>query len=56
MTRKNNKKDMTITEQLERVKDQICIDYCRYRSAMEMEQLTYDDLIDICEGCPMSEV
>ena len=56
MTRKNNKKDMTITEQLERVKDQICIDYCKFRHGMKIEIITCDELVEICKTCPMNEV
>ena len=59
--RHNNKMDMTIAEQVEAVKEQICRDYCKHTEAY---LATYKDpdeaeeklLADICQYCPMREL
>ena len=59
--RKNNKADMTISEQLESIKERICDGYCKYP---ELAKLTHDDsdealewmMRDCCEHCPLMEL
>ena len=61
MRRKTNKADMTVTEQLNEVRRQICDNYCKYMDiilethqssdlAMDYLQETY------CATCPMNEL
>lgn len=59
--RKNNKADMTITEQIAAVREKICDSYCRYT---EQYLSCYKDpdeaqeklLADICQYCVMREL
>lgn len=61
MTRKKNKADMTIREQLEAVKEKVCDGYCRFPElalgtnedpdeAWEWLERTY------CQNCPLNEL
>ena len=60
MTRKNNKLDMTIVEQLQNIKDKICDDYCIYRSMAFSQHKDVDEaeeyLSRYCEECPLNEL
>ena len=61
MTRKNNKEDMTIGEQIAAVREKICDEYCKYT---EQYLSCYKDpdeaqerlLADMCSFCPMREL
>lgn len=61
MTRKRNKSDMTIPEQLEAIKAKMCDSYCRFP---EMALETNEDPDEAwkwlehtyCNGCPMNEL
>ena len=61
VTRHNNKMDMTIAEQVEAVKEQICRDYCKhteeylscYKDPDEAEEKL---LADMCNFCPLSRL
>lgn len=61
MTRKCNKNDMTITEQLEAVKTRMCDDYCRYQE-LSLETIKDPDEAfewlqrNYCQNCPLSEL
>lgn len=66
MARKTNKADMTIHEQLERVGEIICNDYCKY-PAVYHERLLRDEYEnadeadevmqnEICVKCPLMEL
>ncbi len=56
--RKNNPAEMTITEQFEVIKEQICDEYCRFP---ELSRETHEDPDDAfewmqhtyCEHCPL---
>lgn len=48
MTKKDEKKRKTITEQLDEIATKICDDYCKYPHMCKSE----DDLFKICEECP----
>ena len=66
MARKNNKNDMSITEQLEVVKDSICIGYCKYYEAAHDNAVTsvYKNEKEAsnwlwathCKCCPVREI
>ena len=50
--RRNNPADMTIVEQLESIREQMCDKYCHFR-------LTYmfqSDLEEKCEQCPLNRL
>ena len=51
--RKNNKLDMTIIEQLEQIKAEICDKYCKYTNFVELEP---DELEKECEYCPFTKL
>lgn len=58
--RRNNKEDMSITEQLEAMKDKICIGYCKYfeeaDSMFDSETEMENYLRATCEKCPLMEL
>ena len=60
MTRKNNKLDMTIVEQLELIKAKMCDDYCIYRSMAYSANKDVDAaeeyLAGYCEECPLKNL
>lgn len=60
MTRKNNKQDMTIVEQLEQIKEKMCEEYCIYRSMAFSTNKDVDAaeeyLAEYCEECPLNEL
>lgn len=59
--RKNNIQDMTITEQIENVKEQICDKYCKFP---ELSEQTIDDPDEAfewlqhnhCNDCPLNRL
>lgn len=55
--RRNNIADMTITEQIESIKEQMCNDYCKYPESWDAEEHgceLYDS--DICINCPLNRL
>lgn len=52
--RRNNKMDMTISEQLERIKSEICWKYCRFNSEDESQNENLE--IEHCNKCPLKEI
>lgn len=51
--RRNNPAEMTITEQIEKVKEEICDKYCRY---VYDEEINQDDLELQCNNCPLNKL
>lgn len=52
--RRNNPSEMTVTEQIAQVKEQMCDSFCRYRNDKLISQETLDA---ICEhDCPMKKL
>lgn len=52
--RRNNPSEMTVTEQIAEVKEQICDRFCRYRNDKMISQ---ENLDAICEfDCPMRKL
>lgn len=41
-------------KEIEALMEQLCGSYCRYTSAASGK--TQDELLDICEGCPLSRL
>lgn len=54
--RRNNKQEMTITEQLAYVKECICADYCRYVDLKHHGKVSEAELKECCEYCPLNEL
>lgn len=62
--RRNNKMNMSITEQLEAVKEYCCFELCKYHEAYELGSLTYPDRVttaknyleeNYCEKCKIQK-
>lgn len=53
--RKNNINDMTITEQFQRVLDDLCEDYCKYYAKYGKGK-DGNKLNEACRNCPMNRV
>ena len=56
--RRNNPQDMTICEQLEKIKEGVCDDICKYRNSKEYRGiLSQESLEEICEhDCPLNKL
>ena len=59
--RKHNKSDMTVSEQLDYIKEQICDDYCKYpedcRSFIKDPDEAWEYLMRThCATCPLNEL
>ena len=59
--RHNNKMDMTIAEQVEAAREQICSKYCKYTEAYlgrykDVDEAWERQCADICNFCPMKEL
>ena len=56
--RKNNKADMTVSEQLQAIGDRFCADYCKHGKTIKT--LTDDELSEFmkehCKHCPVTEL
>ena len=49
--RRNNVGDMTIREQLSKIKEDICEKYCKYRAKLKGK-----DLNEVCRDCPVRKI
>lgn len=63
--RRNNKIDMSITEQLEAMKDKICLGYCKYYEEADsmLDNGKFNNETDMenflnetCKSCPLMEL
>lgn len=50
--RRNNRADMSIVEQIECIKEQMCDGYCHYKKTYRYES----DLEEKCESCPLTRL
>ena len=54
-TQEDVRKERTVDKkEIEALMEQLCGSYCRYTSAASGK--TQDELLDICEGCPLSRL
>ena len=57
--RKKNKERMTISEQLEMMRERFCDEYCKY-TAMQVPRFmqdSYDQMLDeVCRACPLNDL
>lgn len=51
--RRNNPQEMTITEQLSKVREDVCDKYCKY---VYDEEITQEDLEMYCKNCPINKL
>jgi hypothetical protein len=61
MRRRKNVGDMTISEQLEKVAEEICDSYCKYPEKVRQECGDTDEAFEhltktICSRCPLSRL
>lgn len=56
--RRNNPQDMTICEQLEQIKEEVCDDICKYRNSKDYRGLmSQESLEEICKhNCPLNKL
>lgn len=55
--RRNNKMDMTVSEQLQFIKDQMCLCYCRYSEKLIEGKMKRDVLEgEYCKYCALKEI
>lgn len=49
--------DMTVSEQLQFIKDQMCLSYCRYSEKLIEGKMKRDVLEgEYCKYCPLKEI
>lgn len=56
--RRKNKADMTVTEQIELIRDSMCENYCKYQEKAYSEHKDPDEAMDVlinqyCTDCPL---
>ena len=57
MARKHNKKDMTVTEQIEAIAEDFCNLYCKYPDLWDEEAEGCElSESEHCQNCPLSEL
>ena len=55
--RRNNKGDMTVIEQIESVKEQICDTRCKYAAVKkEKDNRIKEELEEACKKCPLNQL
>ena len=55
--RSKNKADMTISEQLEKISNEICSHYCKYPDIWDEEKEGYELSESAhCQNCPLNEL
>lgn len=56
--RRNNPQDMTIYEQLEKIKEEVCDGICKYRNSKDYRGLiSQESLEEICKhDCPLNKL
>lgn len=55
--RKNNKMDMTVTEQINAIADNICRNYCKYPDTWDEEKEGCElSESEHCRNCPLGEL
>ncbi|MBQ1294566.1 MAG: hypothetical protein IIY21_11035 [Clostridiales bacterium] len=54
--RRNNPAEMTIYEQLEKIKEEVCTRYCRYALRNRNGHMSNKLLDDTCTRCPLNKL
>ncbi len=58
--RMRNKERMTVIEQLQKIKDEVCSDYCKYSDAVRLPKYLQGEYAkmrdEMCAKCPMQEL
>ena len=54
--RRNNPLDMSIKEQIEKVKENCCDEICKHLEKANKGEILTDELNSICEECPLSKL
>ena len=54
--RRNNPAEMTIYEQLEKIKEEMCDSYCKYIMLNGNGDLSNDRLMEKCNCCPLNKL
>ena len=54
--RRKNKAEMSIIEQLESVREEICDDYCKYTAHKNYGTISAEALNERCQGCPLTRL
>lgn len=54
--RRNNPFDMTIKEQIEKVKEDCCDEICKHLEKANRGEILTDELNSICEECPLCKL
>ena len=56
--RRNNKMDMTVTEQIKAIRQKMCESYCKYSVYDQEDKVRERDITEkiSCENCPIREL
>lgn len=53
--RRNNPQNMSIMEQIEEIKEEMCDNYCRY-TAMSCDDVSAEQMESYCKSCPLTRL
>ena len=55
--RRNNPAEMTLTEQISKVREEMCDNYCKYRDSVSQKQISQETFTTVCEyDCPLRKI
>ena len=55
--RRNNTAEMTLTEQILKIREEICDDYCRYKDLVKSGQISKETFEAVCDyDCPLNKL
>lgn len=55
--RRNNPAEMTVTEQILKIREEICDNYCKYRDLVSQKQISQKTFETVCEyDCPLRKI
>lgn len=54
--RRNNTAEMTVIEQISKVREEVCDNYCRYPDIRKHGLISQETFEDVCEYCPLNRL
>ena len=55
--RRNNPAEMTVTEQILKIREEVCDNYCKYRDSVSQKQISQETFTTVCEyDCPLNKL
>ncbi len=55
--RRNNPEDMKVSEMVEKIKEEVCDDICKYRNTKEYRGMIMPETMEqVCAECPLNKL